>query len=93
VMLAVDISFLAVPAVASQAPAIVLAYLSSLCALGSLVVSLILAGQVNDSRRGSAAEVVRFLSIVLSTLFVSTGLFHGRNVTFYARPRKPCPDA
>lgn len=61
VMLAVDISFLAVPAVASQAPAIVLAYLSSLCALGSLVVSLILAGQVNDSRRGSAADVASFM--------------------------------
>jgi hypothetical protein len=60
VMLAVDISFLAVPAVASQSPAIVLAYLSSLCALGSLVVSLILAGQVNGSRRGSAADVVCF---------------------------------
>ncbi|KAG1719828.1 hypothetical protein EDB19DRAFT_1860582 [Suillus lakei] len=55
VMLAVDISFLAVPAVATQTPAVVLAYLSSLCAMGSLVVSLILAGQVNDSRRGSAA--------------------------------------
>jgi hypothetical protein len=60
-MLAVDISFLAVPAVATQTPAIVLAYLSSLCALGSLMVSLILAGQVNDSRRGSAADVVSFI--------------------------------
>ncbi|KAG1847628.1 hypothetical protein F4604DRAFT_1935869 [Suillus subluteus] len=61
VMLAVDISFLAVPAVATQTPAIVLAYLSSLCALGSLMVSLILAGQVNDSRRGSAADVASFM--------------------------------
>ncbi|KAG2139270.1 hypothetical protein DEU56DRAFT_912107 [Suillus clintonianus] len=61
VMLAVDISFLAVPAVANQTPAIVLAYLSSLCAMGSLVVSLILAGQVNDSRRGSAADVASFM--------------------------------
>ncbi|KAG1815233.1 uncharacterized protein BJ212DRAFT_1481756 [Suillus subaureus] len=61
VMLAVDISFLAVPAVATQTPAIVLAYLSSLCALGSLMVSLILAGQVNDNRRGSAADVASFM--------------------------------
>ncbi|KAG2338035.1 hypothetical protein BDR05DRAFT_969624 [Suillus weaverae] len=61
VMLAVDISFLAVPAVATQTPSIILAYLSSLCALGSLVVSLILAGQVNDSRRGSAAAVASFM--------------------------------
>ncbi|KAG1767330.1 hypothetical protein EV702DRAFT_1013229 [Suillus placidus] len=61
VMLAVDISFLAVPAVATQTPSIILAYLSSLCALGSLVVSLILAGQVNDSRRGSAADVASFM--------------------------------
>ncbi|KAG2106115.1 hypothetical protein BD769DRAFT_1393244 [Suillus cothurnatus] len=53
--------FLAVPAVATQTPAIVLAYLSSLCALGSLMVSLILAGQVNDSRRGSAADVASFM--------------------------------
>ncbi|KAG1737402.1 hypothetical protein EDB19DRAFT_955204 [Suillus lakei] len=61
VMLAVDISFLAVPAVATQTPAVVLAYLSSLCAMGSLVVSLILAGQVNNSRRGSAAAVASFM--------------------------------
>ncbi|KAG1762766.1 hypothetical protein EDD22DRAFT_889980 [Suillus occidentalis] len=62
VMLAVDISFLAVPAVQNQMSAILLAYLSTLCVLGSLVVSLVLAGQVNDSRRRSAEDVVRFFS-------------------------------
>ncbi|KAG1720878.1 hypothetical protein EDB19DRAFT_1859964 [Suillus lakei] len=69
VMLAVDISFLAVPAVATQTPAVVLAYLSSLCAMGSLVVSLILAGQVNDSRRGSAAAVASFMVKISRSMF------------------------
>ncbi|KAG2121819.1 hypothetical protein BD769DRAFT_1641370 [Suillus cothurnatus] len=78
VMLAVDISFLAVPAVATQTPAIVLAYLSSLCALGSLMVSLILAGQVNDRRRGSAADVASFM----------VGMSRS-----HTRPRKPCANA
>ncbi|KAG2338460.1 hypothetical protein BDR05DRAFT_969157 [Suillus weaverae] len=61
VMLAVDISFLAVPSVQTQTPAIILAYLSTLCAMGSLLVSLIMAGQVNDSRRGSAEAVASFM--------------------------------
>ncbi|KAG2368659.1 hypothetical protein BDR07DRAFT_1390523 [Suillus spraguei] len=61
VMLAVDISYLAVPAVGYQPSVIVLTYLSSLCAMGSLVVSLILAGQVNDSRRCSAVDVASFM--------------------------------
>jgi hypothetical protein len=63
-MLAVDISFLGVSAVQTQTFAIILTYLSTLCAVGSLLVSLILAGQVNDSRRGSAEAVVSSLSIV-----------------------------
>ncbi|KAG2131694.1 hypothetical protein DEU56DRAFT_454897 [Suillus clintonianus] len=61
VMLAVDISFLAVPSVQTQTPAILVAYMSTLCALGSLVVSLVLAGQVNDSRRDSAESVASFM--------------------------------
>ncbi|KAG1861805.1 hypothetical protein DFJ58DRAFT_247854 [Suillus subalutaceus] len=64
VMLAVDISFLAVPTVQTEMAATLLAYLSTLCVMGSLVVSLALAGQVNDTRRRSAEEVVRFLSIL-----------------------------
>ncbi|KAG1743341.1 uncharacterized protein EDB91DRAFT_242914 [Suillus paluster] len=61
VMLAVDISFLAVSSVQAQTPAILLAYLSTLSALGSLVVSLILAGQVNDNRRGCAEDAASFM--------------------------------
>ncbi|KAG1733059.1 uncharacterized protein EDB91DRAFT_1348925 [Suillus paluster] len=59
-MLAVDISFLAVPSVQTQTPAILLAYLSTLSASGSLVVSPILAGQVNDNRRGCAEDAASF---------------------------------
>jgi hypothetical protein len=59
-MLAVDISFLAVPSVQNQTAAILVSYLSTLCVMGSLVVSLVLAGQVNDSRRNNAKEVVSF---------------------------------
>ncbi|OAX31110.1 hypothetical protein K503DRAFT_870764, partial [Rhizopogon vinicolor AM-OR11-026] len=41
VVLAVDISFLAVPSVQGQTAANLVAYLSTLCAMGSLVVSLV----------------------------------------------------
>ncbi|KAG2113651.1 hypothetical protein BD769DRAFT_1105930 [Suillus cothurnatus] len=61
VMLAVDISFLAVQSVQTQIAATLLTYLSTLCVMGSLVVSLVLAGQVNDSRRSSAEEVASFM--------------------------------
>ncbi|KAG1740176.1 uncharacterized protein EDB91DRAFT_1347133 [Suillus paluster] len=71
VMLAVDISFLAVPSVQNQAPAILVSYLSTLCAMGSLVISLVLAGQVNDGRRDSAKSVVSFLfSYLTCVLYV-----------------------
>ncbi|KAG2038646.1 hypothetical protein BDR03DRAFT_895142 [Suillus americanus] len=61
VMLAVDISFLAVPTVQTGMAVTLLAYLSTLCVMGSLVVSLALAGQVNDTRRRSAEEVASFM--------------------------------
>ncbi|KAG1791071.1 uncharacterized protein HD556DRAFT_663647 [Suillus plorans] len=61
VMLAVDISFLSVPPVQNQVSAILVLYMSTLCALGSLVISLVLAGQVNDSRRDSAESVASFM--------------------------------
>jgi hypothetical protein len=67
-MLAVDISFLAVQTVQNQMSATLLAYLSTLCVLGSLVVSLVLAGQVNDSRRRSAEDVVRFFSYFMTCI-------------------------
>jgi hypothetical protein len=57
------------------------------------VVSLILAGQVNDSRRRSAEDVVRFLSILWLVFSMSTGLFHVRDVAFYAWPWEPCSHA
>lgn len=61
VMLAVDVSFLAVPSVQAQTPAILLSYMSTLCAMGSLVVTLLLIGQVNKSLRGSSAATASFL--------------------------------
>lgn len=93
VMLAVDISFLTIQPVQTQMAATLLTYLSTLCVMGSLVVSLVLAGQVNENRRRSAEEAVRFLSIVLLVLSMSTGLLHGRDVAFYVWPREPYPHA
>ncbi|KAG0699793.1 hypothetical protein DFH29DRAFT_1001648 [Suillus ampliporus] len=61
VMLAVDISFFAVQSVQTQPPVMIVSYMSTLCAMGSLVVSLILAGQVSDSRRDSAQSVASFM--------------------------------
>lgn len=66
VMLAVDVSFLAVPGVddpsiQSKSAATIVIYLSTLCAMGSLVISLILAGQVSDTRRSSASSAVNFM--------------------------------
>ncbi|KAG1850191.1 hypothetical protein F4604DRAFT_1934640 [Suillus subluteus] len=61
VMLAVDISFLSVPSVQTQTPAILLSYMSTLCAMGSLVVTLLLVGQVNKSLRDSREAMGSFL--------------------------------
>ncbi|KAG1737405.1 hypothetical protein EDB19DRAFT_2025672 [Suillus lakei] len=61
VVLAVNISFLAVPSVAGQTSAILLTYLSTICTIGSLVVTLCLVGPVNDSLRGSAADMASFM--------------------------------
>ncbi|KAG2034190.1 hypothetical protein BDR03DRAFT_965695 [Suillus americanus] len=68
VMLAVDISFLAVPSVQTQNAAILVSFMSTLCAMGSLVVSLVLAGQVNDSRRDSAKSVASFMGRMSSSV-------------------------
>ncbi|KAG1838047.1 hypothetical protein C8R48DRAFT_791482, partial [Suillus tomentosus] len=61
VMLAVDISFLAVPSIETQTPATLLSYMSTLCVMGSLIVTLLLVGHVNKSLRGSLTDVVSFL--------------------------------
>ncbi|KAG1816398.1 uncharacterized protein BJ212DRAFT_1577075 [Suillus subaureus] len=78
VMLAVDISFLAVPPVQTQNAAILVSYMSTLCAMGSLVVSLVLAGQVNDSRRDSAKSVVSSLFDCLAYILYIQASFMGR---------------
>ncbi|KAG1723034.1 uncharacterized protein EDB91DRAFT_1014961, partial [Suillus paluster] len=63
VMLAVDISFLAVPGVIS--PATVFIYLSAMCSVSSLVVSMILAGESRgwgtDSAEGAASFMARMI--------------------------------
>jgi hypothetical protein len=92
-MLAVDISFLAVPSVQTQTAAILVSYMSALCTMGSLVVSLILAGQVNDSRRDSAKSVVSSLFDFFDLYSLRSGVIYGRDVGFCARPREPCPYA
>lgn len=63
-MLAVDVSCLAVPGVndpnsSTKSPTTIVIYMSTLCAMGSLVISLVLAGQVNNNRRSSIGNVVR----------------------------------
>ncbi|KAG1902371.1 uncharacterized protein F5891DRAFT_1023774 [Suillus fuscotomentosus] len=73
VMLAVDVSFLTVPGVddpsVQSKPAVtIVIYLSTLCAMGSLVISLILAGQVSDNRRSSADSVAKFISSMSKSL-------------------------
>ncbi|KAG2151270.1 uncharacterized protein EDB93DRAFT_1249467 [Suillus bovinus] len=73
VMLAVDVSFLAVPGVDNSSiqskPAVtIVVYLSTLCAMGSLVISLILAGQISDNRRNSAGSVAEFISSMSQSL-------------------------
>lgn len=50
VLLAVDISFLAVPFVQTQTSAILVSYPPTLCAMGSFVVTLVFARQLNDGR-------------------------------------------
>ncbi|KAG1726304.1 hypothetical protein EDB19DRAFT_1914691 [Suillus lakei] len=68
VMLAVDISFLAVPFVQTQTSAILVSYLSTLCVTGSLVVTLVFARQVNDSQRFSNSGFASFMFGVFSSI-------------------------
>jgi hypothetical protein len=63
VVLAVDVTFLAIPGVSPTAPpslATIAVYLSTLCAVGSLLVSVILSGQMNNQSRDSAEAVVSY---------------------------------
>ncbi|KAG2145785.1 hypothetical protein DEU56DRAFT_731794, partial [Suillus clintonianus] len=68
VLLAVDISFLAVPFVQTQTSAILVSYLSTLCAMGSFVVTLVFARQLNDGRRYPAERVASFMFGVKSSV-------------------------
>ncbi|KAF9237044.1 hypothetical protein BU15DRAFT_14813, partial [Melanogaster broomeanus] len=75
VMLAVDVSFLAVPGVETSSPtsnpppvSVVATYMSILCTIGSLVASVILTSQSQRTGYGSAADTVSFLEGLTSTL-------------------------
>jgi hypothetical protein len=61
-VLAADVSFLAVPGVddpttPTKSPTTIVIYMSTLCAMGSLVTSLVLAA--SNNRRNSPSGVVR----------------------------------
>lgn len=70
-MLAVDVSFLAVPgvdpnSVQSQPASQIMAYISTLCALGSLAVSLILGSQIQvQDRENVDGAVSKLCSIFI----------------------------
>ncbi|KAG1750566.1 uncharacterized protein EDB91DRAFT_697109 [Suillus paluster] len=71
VMLTVDLSFLSVPSVnaqTSQSVAIIAAYLSTFCVVGSLVVSILLAGQIRKYGNVSANSAVEFLTKMTNSM-------------------------
>ncbi|OAX30976.1 hypothetical protein K503DRAFT_870812 [Rhizopogon vinicolor AM-OR11-026] len=83
VMLAADVSFLAVPGVDDpstpiKSPATIVIYMSTLCALGSLVISLVLAGQMNNNRRSSPGKVAKFMAAMSQSMLgvESVALMH-----------------
>lgn len=84
VMLAVDISFLAVPSVETQTPATLLTYMSTLCVMGSLIITLLLVGHVNKSLRGSLTDGVCSSLLVDPIIFTPSGFFPDRNDGFCA---------
>ncbi|KAF8838705.1 hypothetical protein BDN67DRAFT_1012905 [Paxillus ammoniavirescens] len=70
VILAVDVSFLAVPGVLSASPSLATlsVYLSTLCAVGSLLVSVTLSGQINNQSRDSAEGVANLMTRMTNTM-------------------------
>ncbi|KAH7911610.1 hypothetical protein BJ138DRAFT_1150162 [Hygrophoropsis aurantiaca] len=79
VMLAVDVSFMAVPGVddgsqQSQSVAVIAIYLSTLNAVGSLVVSLILSDQSRNQGDESLEKAVVFLSRMTQSMFGTEAL-------------------
>ncbi|KAG1790389.1 uncharacterized protein HD556DRAFT_1391458 [Suillus plorans] len=82
VMLTVDLTFLTVPSVnadKSQSVAIIAAYLSTFCVIGSLVVSILLAGQNRKYGNVSADTAVVFLTRMTNSMFGEKALaiLHG----------------
>ena len=89
VMLAVDVSFLAVPGVdpamqAFQPVGVIATYISVMCTIGSLFSSIILINQSRTSARSSSAEVVSMLYVPLvqqcSSCLASTWLVNTHTV-------------
>ncbi|OJA13321.1 hypothetical protein AZE42_08620 [Rhizopogon vesiculosus] len=83
VMLAADVSFLAVPGIDDATTPIksattIVIYMSTLCALGSLVISLVLVGQVNNNRRSSPGKVAKFMTVMSQSMLdtESVALMH-----------------
>ncbi|KAH7914555.1 hypothetical protein BJ138DRAFT_1143694 [Hygrophoropsis aurantiaca] len=79
VMLAVDVSFMAVPGVddgsqQSQSLAVIAIYLSTLNAVGSLVVSLILSDQSRNQGNESLEKAVMFLSRMTQSMLGTEAL-------------------
>ncbi|KAG1742616.1 uncharacterized protein EDB91DRAFT_285991 [Suillus paluster] len=75
VMLAVDVSFLAVPGVidinsyeSSQTSSNIAVYMSALCSVGSLVVSLLLVAQSQDYQRQTAEGGAMYMSLMTSAI-------------------------
>ncbi|KAG1893726.1 uncharacterized protein F5891DRAFT_1065336 [Suillus fuscotomentosus] len=82
VMLTVDLTFLAVPSVnadESQSVTIIAAYLATFCVIGSLVVSILLAGQNRKYGNVSADTAVVFLTRMTNSIFGEKALaiLHG----------------
>ncbi|KAG0706666.1 hypothetical protein DFH29DRAFT_995792 [Suillus ampliporus] len=73
VMLAVDVSFLAVPGIinsygSSQTSTNIAVYMSALCSVGSLVVSLLLVGQSQDYQRQTAEGGALYMALMTSVI-------------------------
>ncbi|KAG2746468.1 hypothetical protein P692DRAFT_20807432 [Suillus brevipes Sb2] len=74
VMLAVNISFLTVPGVddpsiQSKPAKTTIIYLSTLCAMGSLVISLVLSGRISDSKWSPTGSAYKFMISMALSVF------------------------
>jgi hypothetical protein len=100
-MLAADVSFLAVPGVddpttPTKSPTTIVIYMSTLCAMGSLMISLVLASQVNNNRRSSPRSMVRHYlksDIVHLMANINIGQVHVFDACIASWCRERLPDA